>query len=121
MGEAAVQLRKKGFEIFTPEPLVTEQWYQENHGRENLLEMKPVWTQNHFKKIEKSDAVLVLNHEKKGIKGYFGSNTLMELSVAFFLGKKIFLLYPIHENHPHFEEFVGMKTTVLDGNLDNIG
>ena len=120
MGKAAEHLKKRGFEVFTPEPLVTEEWYQENHGRENFLEMKPIWTQNHFRRIQNSDAILILNHEKKGIKGYFGSNTLMELSVAFFLGKKIFLLHPIGEEHPHFEELIGMKSVVLNGDLDRI-
>ena len=120
MGEAAEYLKEKGLEVFTPEPLVTEEWYQENNSRENLLEMKPVWTQNHFKKIQNSDAVLILNYEKKGIKGYFGPNTLMELSVAFFLNKKMFLINPVGEDHPFFEELAGMELIVLDGDLDGI-
>jgi hypothetical protein len=120
MGKAAEYLNKKGHKVYTPEPLVTEESYQENYSREDLLNMKPVWTKNHFKKIENSDAILILNHEKKGIKGYFGSNTLMELSVAFFLQKKIFLLYPFKDNHPHYEELVGIDSVVLHGNLDSI-
>jgi len=119
MGKAAEHLKKKGHEVYTPDPLVTEEWYQENHGRENFLDMKPVWTKNHMKKIEGSDAVLILNNEKKGIKGYFGSNTLMELSVAFFLQKKIFLLNPIDEDHPHYEELIAVDSVVLHGDLDN--
>jgi len=120
MEEAQKYLAKKGFQVFAPELLVTEEWFQENHSREELLRMKPIWTKNHFKKIKNSDVVLILNHEKKGIKGYFGSSTLMELSVAFFLGKKIFLLHPINEKHPHFEELIGMKLIILNGDLDNI-
>lgn len=120
IGKTAEHLKKKGFEVYTPEPLVTEDWYKENNSLENLLKMKPIWTQNHFKRIQNSDAVLILNYEKKGINGYFGSNTLMEISVAFFLGKKIFLLHPIEENHPHFEEIIGMQSTVLHGDLDKI-
>ena len=120
MGRAAEYLRKNGHEVYTPDPLVTEEWYQENHGREDFLAMKPVWTKNHFKRIEKSDAVLILNNDKKGIEGYFGSNTLMELSVAFFLGKRVFLFNPIFENHPHYEELIAMDSTVLYGNLDSV-
>lgn len=120
MGKAQKYLEERGLEVFVPDPLVTEEWYQENHGRENFLDMKPVWTQKHFKKIENSDAVLILNHEKKGIKGYFGSNTLMEFTVAYYLGKKIFLLHPIEENHPHFEELIAIDVTVLNGALDEI-
>jgi hypothetical protein len=120
MGKAAEYLRSKGHEVYTPDPLVTKEWYQENHGRENFLKMKPVWTRNHFKRIEKSDAILILNNKKKDIEGYFGSNTLMELSIAFFLGKKIFLFYPISKGHPHYEELIAIDSTVLHGDLDNI-
>ena len=37
---------------------------------------------SHFKFIEGSDAVLVLNHDKNGIKGYIGTATLMELALC---------------------------------------
>ena len=120
MKDAQKYLTKKGFQAFAPTLFVTEERFQEQHSREELLRMKPIWTKNHFKKIQDSDAVLILNNMKKGIQGYFGSNTLMELSVAFFLDKKIFLLHPIDEKHPHFEELIGMKLTVLNGDLDNI-
>lgn len=120
MGKAQKYLENKGIKVFVPDPLVTEEWYQENYGRNKFLDMKPVWTQKHFKKIENSDAILILNHKKKGISGYFGSNTLMEFTVAYYLGKKIYLLNPIEEEHPHFEELIGIDVVVLYGNLDNI-
>lgn len=120
MAKAAENLRNNGHEVFTPDPLVTEEWYQENYGREKFLEMKPIWSLNHFKRIENSDAVLILNHQKRGINGYFGSHTLMELSVAFYLGKKIFLMNPIDEDHPHYEELIAMDWIILNGDLDKI-
>jgi hypothetical protein len=82
--------------------------------------MKPIWTQRHFKRIENSDAVLILNNEKKGIVGYLGPNTLMELSVAFYLGKKIFLMNSLEENHPYYEELIAMKSVILDGDLSKV-
>jgi len=121
MGEATEYLSNKGFEVFAPEPLVTEEWYQSNHGREKLLKMKPELTKNHWRKIENSDAVLIFNKEKKGTTGYFGSNTLMELSVAFFLNKKIYFLNPINEKHPHYEEIIGQDFIILNGDLSKIG
>jgi len=125
MKKAAEFLRKKGFEVFTPdcfeeEPLVTEDYYKENFGNEKFLKMKPQWTKNHWKEIEKSEAILIMNHEKKGFRGYIGSNTLMELSVALYLGKKIFLLNPIEEGSPHYEELAGIDSTIINGNLDLI-
>ena len=120
MAKARDFLEKKGIEVFTPEPLVTEEFYQEKSDRKTLLKMKPVWTQNQFKKIQNADAVLIMNHEKKGIKGYIGSNTLMELAVAFFLGKKIFLLNAIEKDHPHYDEIIGVDSTTLHGDLNAI-
>ena len=116
--KAQKHLEDKGFQVFVPEFLITEQEYQKRYSREQLLVMKPIWTQNHFKKIQDSDAILVVNHEKKGTRGYIGSNTLMEVAVAFFLGKKIFMLNPIDEAHPHYEELVGIKSIVLEGDVD---
>src|SRR6185369_15050645 len=44
--------------------------------------------------IAESDAILVLNQTKKGIDGYIGGNTLMEMGMAYGMGKKIFLYNP---------------------------
>ena len=45
---------------------------------------------NHFNKIAESDAILVLNYEKNGLKGYIGGASLMEIAIANHLNKKIF-------------------------------
>lgn len=93
MKKAQEYLQKKGYQVHMPdsfekENLVTEEVYKNSMGKEKFLSMKPLWTIAHGKKIENSDAVLIMNHEKKGIKGYIGSNTLMELSIALYLKKK---------------------------------
>src|SRR5258708_3890941 len=43
------------------------------YGRKTFL------TKNHFDKVAKGDAILVLNYEKKGILGYIGGAVLMEM------------------------------------------
>jgi len=48
-----------------------------------------------FQQVADSDAILVLNYPKNGIKGYIGGATLMEIGLARHLGKKIFLLHDI--------------------------
>lgn len=75
---------------------------------------------NHFKKIDWSDGILVLNIEKHGIKGYIGGNTLIEIGIAFYSGKKIFLLNPISSNLSYKQEIIGMKPTILDGDISKI-
>ncbi len=75
-----------------------------------------------FKGIEKSDAILVLNHKKRGIDGYVGANTLIEIGLAYYLGKKIFLLNkpPSEDEAPHSHEIRVMQPVVIDGDLKKI-
>jgi len=73
----------------------------------------------HFQKVEWSDAILVLNYEKNGIANYIGGNTLLELGLAFFLNKRLFLLNDIPDIS-YKEEILGMKPIVIHNNLDLI-
>ena len=76
----------------------------------------------HFKLIEKSDAILVLNHDKNGIGGYIGTASLMELGLAHHLHKKIFLLQqlPSHSENRWVHEVRLMQPTILDGDFSKI-
>jgi hypothetical protein len=74
---------------------------------------------NHFDKIADSDAILVLNYEKNGIPGYIGGNTLLEMGLAFYQRKKIYLLHQIPETAEK-EEILAMKPVVLNGDLSLI-
>jgi len=73
----------------------------------------------HFDKVEWSDAVLVLNHDKNNIQGYVGANTLLEMGLALHLNKKIFLLNNIPEIS-YKEEILGMKPIVINNDLNKI-
>lgn len=73
----------------------------------------------HFRKIEISDAIVVLNKDKGDKKNYIGGNTLIEMGLAFYLEKPIFLTNPIPEYLPYSEEIRGMEPIVLR-NIDDI-
>ncbi len=73
----------------------------------------------HFDKIAWSDAILVANYDKNDVKGYIGGNTLMEIGIAFFLKKKIYLLNEIPELS-YKEEILGVRPIVLKGDLSKI-
>lgn len=73
----------------------------------------------HFQKIERSDAVLILNYDKNNIVNYIGANTLLEMGLAFYLNKKIFLLNNIPEIN-YKEEILGMKVIVINQDLAKI-
>ncbi len=68
--------------------------------------------------LKKSDAILVMNYTKNGKENYIGTNSLMEIGVAFILNKKIFLLNPPPECAKH--ELEAIEADVLDGDLSRI-
>lgn len=70
----------------------------------------------HFAKIDTSDAILVINEAKNGIAGYIGGNTLLEIGRAYAQGLEIFLLHPVPEVS-YADEIRGMDPIILDGDL----
>ncbi len=70
--------------------------------------------------IKSSDAILVCNFDKNGIKNYIGGNTLMEMGFAHVNDKKVFLLNPIPEGVPYVDEIRAMTDVVLKCDLSKI-
>ena len=73
----------------------------------------------HFKLIENSDAILVLNYDKNGIKNYIGGNSFLEIGLAYYLKKKIYLVNPIPKLS-YDTEIIAMKPIILNGDLTQI-
>ena len=74
----------------------------------------------HFDKIKKSDAILVCNYTKKGIKNYIGANTFLEMGYAYGLRKPIYTLNPLPEYEYISDEVKALETICLDGDLSKI-
>jgi hypothetical protein len=64
-----------------------------------------------------SDAIIVCNLDKNGIKNYIGGNTLMEMGFAHVNNKKVFLLNGIPEDVPYVDEIKAMCDEVLHGDI----
>lgn len=73
----------------------------------------------YFRIIKDSDAILVVNIDKKGIKNYIGGNTFLEIGFAHVLNKKIFLLNDI-SNSPYKDEILAMQPIIIKGDLKKI-
>jgi len=74
----------------------------------------------HFGEIEKGDVILVLNYEKHGTPNYIGGNVLIEMGIAFFLKKPIFILNEVPAESSFLEEIIGMNPTILHGDLSQL-
>ena len=57
------------------------------------------------------------NYEKRGVEGYIGGNTLIEIGLAFYLDKKIFILNPTSSTLSYKQEIYGMTPVMLGGDL----
>ena len=68
-------------------------------------------------KIEKSDAILVVNVTKGDIKNYIGANTFLEIGFAHYIDKKIYLLNEIPNQKYIEDEILAVEPIILNGDL----
>ncbi|MDD5040252.1 MAG: hypothetical protein PHY34_03830 [Patescibacteria group bacterium] len=116
------ELETRGLTVYTSQ--FTESYSKKT---ERQIESQTLYDKNHsdairefWKKIQASDAILVLNYNRNGIQNYVGGNVLMEIGFAHVLNKKIFLLNPIPEIPYYKSEISATNPTILHGNLDLI-
>lgn len=70
--------------------------------------------------IANSDAILVLNYDKNNIENYIGGNSFLEMGIAYYLKKSIYLLNPI-PHIPYYEtEIIAMKPIIINNDLTQI-
>lgn len=72
-----------------------------------------------FRKIEDAEAILILNYQNKGIEGYVGGNTFLEMGYAFGLRKKVFALYQVPDMD-YASEMHAMQPIVINNDLTKI-
>ncbi|MFA6294794.1 MAG: hypothetical protein WC666_00015 [Candidatus Paceibacterota bacterium] len=136
MEQARDELVKRGFEVKIPE-LALEvppefgggkkvyfgQYIEQNGGIDGFPIGHKIWDlkegaiRDHYEKIDWCDGILVINPDKRGISGYVGGNTLIEIGVAFYLRKKIYILNSISSELTYKQEIIGMKPVIVNGDL----
>lgn len=101
-------------------------YVEENGGIDAFPAGHKIWSLkegaivDHFKKLEWCDGVLITNYDKKGVRGYVGGNTLIEIGVGFYLKKPIYILNPVSSELSYKVEILGMKPILLNGDLKKI-
>lgn len=101
-------------------------YIEERGGTDAFAAGDPLWDfkaaaiNDHFNKVEWCDAILVVNHNKRGVEGYIGGNTLMEMGLAFYLKKPIYMLNQVSGDLLYKQEVMGMKPIFLDGDKSKI-
>lgn len=121
------RLMKQGFTVLIPDSAEKmkqsgdfdvshyKTWFQDA----NDYHKKAALMRGHFDKVAEGDGILVLNYEKHGVDNYIGGNVLMEMALAFYLHKPIFILNEIPEGSAFEEEIIGLRPIVLHGQIEN--
>ncbi len=90
-------------------------------NREHLIENDIM--RKCFELVAASEAVVFLNLPKNGVDGYIGTSSLIEMGLAYYLNKEIYLMYsyPDPTEHRWAHEVASFQPTVLNGNIDIFG
>jgi len=122
MLEAKKKLEELGYTVFVS-------GFAESHLNKNTEEREKLAIiqknendamREYWEVIQKVDAILVLNYDRRGIKNYIGGNAFLEMGFAHVLNKKIYLLNDIPEVEIYKSEIEAMKPTILNGDLSKI-
>lgn len=122
------ELEAMGFEVLIPKmalEMKAKNDYSVEHyatWRENDddYHIKQDLMRAHFNKVSEGDVTLVLNYTKKGQDNYIGGNVLMEMALAFYLKKPIYLLNDFPDYSPLLEEIKGVGSIPLHGDLNGL-
>ena len=127
----AEKLEKLGFETEIPHTVSRirsgeftleefKKWKKEAGGDIFFRKKSKVdYIKRYFNLIKESDAIIVVNFDKNGIKNYIGGNVLMELGFAYVLEKPIFLFNPI-PNMQYADEIMDVNPIILNGDLSKL-
>lgn len=80
---------------------------------EKFTKIKNRLTFENMKNVEKCDCLFVLNYSHRGFKNYIGGNSFLEMVIAFYLKKPIYILNPIPEGMTYSEEIKSLYPTVV--------
>ncbi len=112
-----------GHEVVLPEVATSQQLKDiKNNSYIDTAELKirHDFIRKHYQHIVKSDAVLIVNHDKNGIKNYIGGNAFLEMGFAYVSNKPIFLLNPIPNIRFYYHEIRAMQPIVIQDNWSKL-
>ena len=116
------ELENKGHKVEMPEGVKRAEIrakVNSSSSEKANIKVKYDLIRGYYEKMKDYDVVLVVNPEKKGINGYIGGNTFIEMAFAHILKKPLYCLYPLPQMD-YSAEIIAMQPVVLNGNLKTI-
>lgn len=125
VNDVATELEKAGIRVVVPKTarrMAETGDYDVSHyktwfGNADDYVKKADYMRTHFDEIAAGSIILVINDEKHGQANYIGPNVLLEMGLAWYQNKPIYILNGMPKNSPFEEEIKGFMPVVLNGNL----
>ena len=101
------------YRVIFPE-LTRYQYIRDVEGDDKMFtQIKNRLTIENMKNVEICDDLLILNYSHRNIENYVGGNSFIEMCIAFYLKKPIYLLNNIPEHMPYTEEIKSFYPQVV--------
>ena len=99
--------------VVLPE-LIRYQYIRDKMGDDGTFtKIKNRLTKDNLKNVADCDCLLILNYTHRGIENYVGGNSFMEMVVAFYYNKPIYLLNEIPKAMNYTEEIKALYPTIV--------
>ncbi len=122
--EIEAQLKSMGFEVEIPvsAKIMREKndFVVEHFKGLYSNSQKSDFFKENLANIETSDAILVINEEKNGVKGYIGTSVIMEIGIAFYLSKHIYIWNDLESDAQSKPEIDAFNAIYIQGDLSLI-
>ncbi len=117
--EIEQQLQRLGHEVLLPNGIINHLPEQPDY---DPVQAKIDTDSNHqhVDKIRVSDAILVCNYDKNGIRNYIGANTFAEMFIAYYFNKPIFCLHDLPNQSYINDELQSFRPIILHNDLTKL-
>ena len=112
-------LEALGHTVYIPVENQTFDYLEASDDERAALKREHDLIREHWRKIQRSEAILVLNEDVKGIRSYVGGNSFLEMGFAHILDLPIYMMQAVPEM-PYQSEMDAMDPVVIDGDLQRI-
>ena len=117
--EVQAELETLGHTVYIPVENETFDYQEASDHERAALKREHDLIREHWRKIQRSEGILVLNEDVKGIPNYVGGNSFLEMGFAHILDLPIYMMQPVPEM-PYQSEMAAMDPLVIEGDLTRI-
>ena len=117
--EVQSELQALGHTVYIPVENETFDYLEASDRERAALKREHDLIREHWRKIQRSEGILVLNEDIKGIPSYVGGNSFLEMGFAHILDLPIYMMQAVPEM-PYQSEMEAMDPVVIGGDLQRI-